>query len=645
VLLWLSGITVMAAALRLVWLDAVPGGLFFDVAANLFDVLDVQQGARPLWFSRNNGREPIVIYLQAAMALHYGATPSAAKTAVALLGILAVPATYLFGRETAAHLGEARARHVGLLAAFAIATMYWHVHFSRLGLRTIALPLFMALALGLLLRAIRRESWALGLAAGVATGLTLYTYTAARLLPLALAPFLVLAFAIGRRRPRLIATLGAYVVAATVVAAPMALQYARDPSELGGRSAAVSILNPEVGGGDPLRAAARGLAATAGAIVVRGTDSALENLPGRPLAEPLTGAAFVLGLGIALGALLRTAIARAPAALLLLSLGAMALSPALSVNPPGFVRISGMIAPLAVLVGLGLEAGGRWIAAQAGRAARPLIAATLALPLVATGYDYFWNWAPSDAAYRATMADKVEGAEMVRGWLGSGDRVFLAPLYARDYTYRFLLRDQPVESFDLGAALVLPGDGRAAVYAFPPEDRAGLVQVASRIERPATFEVRADASGQRPLLTIVRVEGSQRELTTARWRFDNQIGLVGAWLESGQTRPGGLVTLALHWLVLAQPSRDYSVFVHARDARGQTRFQRDRMPGDGSLPTGQWRVGDLIGDYYDLEVPRGVAAGEYRLVVGLYDLATGRRLHLTQDGQPNEVEVARVWVG
>src|SRR6185295_12249393 len=84
--LWLAGITLLGAALRLVWLDRIPGGLYFDVAANLFDVLDVLDGARPIWFPRNNGREPLMLYLQAATALIWGPTPLAAEVAAAVLG-------------------------------------------------------------------------------------------------------------------------------------------------------------------------------------------------------------------------------------------------------------------------------------------------------------------------------------------------------------------------------------------------------------------------------------------------------------------------------------------------------------------------------------------------------------------------------
>src|SRR5262245_2522125 len=51
-----GAVLLLAAALRLAGLADLPGGLHFDLAANLFDALDVLDGARPIYFPRNNGR-------------------------------------------------------------------------------------------------------------------------------------------------------------------------------------------------------------------------------------------------------------------------------------------------------------------------------------------------------------------------------------------------------------------------------------------------------------------------------------------------------------------------------------------------------------------------------------------------------------
>jgi hypothetical protein len=70
-----------------------------------------------------------------------------------------------------------------LLAAAALATMRWHIHFSRVGIEPVLVPLFLTLILWALWRARRTNSPAAWLALGVVVGLTPYTYPAGRLLP------------------------------------------------------------------------------------------------------------------------------------------------------------------------------------------------------------------------------------------------------------------------------------------------------------------------------------------------------------------------------------------------------------------------------------------------------------------------------
>src|SRR5439155_9173648 len=76
---------------------------------------------------------------------------------------------------------------VGLLTAALAAASYWMLQESRLGMRPIALPLFLALASGFGWVAARHaRAWAWP-AAGLALGLSLYTYLPARLFPLLVA--------------------------------------------------------------------------------------------------------------------------------------------------------------------------------------------------------------------------------------------------------------------------------------------------------------------------------------------------------------------------------------------------------------------------------------------------------------------------
>lgn len=95
----------------------------------------------------------------------------------------------------------------------------------------------------------------------------------------------------------------------------------------------------------------------------------------------------------------------------------------------------------------------------------------------------------------------------------------------------------------------------------------------------------------------------------------------------GQTWP-----ITLYWQATQELPADYTVFVHLYDSQGNKIAQSDSPPGGGWLPTSRWEKGDIIPDKHDLNVPPGIPPGEYRLVVGIYLLATMERLPVAGEG-------------
>ena len=83
-------------------------------------------------------------------------------------------------------------------------------------------------------------------------------------------------------------------------------------------------------------------------------------------------------------------------------------------------------------------------------------------------------------------------------------------------------------------------------------------------------------------------------------------------------RPGDTLALTLLWRPLRQPTGDYLVFVHLRDANGRTVAQRDTRPQNNGYPTPRWRAGELVLDIADLDLPATLAPGRYTVVLGLY---------------------------
>ena len=102
--------------------------------------------------------------------------------------------------------------------------------------------------------------------------------------------------------------------------------------------------------------------------------------------------------------------------------------------------------------------------------------------------------------------------------------------------------------------------------------------------------------------------------------------LAGYTVSSLSVAPGDKLSLQLVWQAVAETARSYRVFVHLRDAAGLPAIQSDAVPAQWTRPTTGWAVGEFIVDTHTLVVGAGTASGDYSLVAGLYDPATGERL-------------------
>jgi hypothetical protein len=97
------------------------------------------------------------------------------------------------------------------------------------------------------------------------------------------------------------------------------------------------------------------------------------------------------------------------------------------------------------------------------------------------------------------------------------------------------------------------------------------------------------------------------------------------------TRSPGLLTVTPAWDVRALPEADYLVFLHLLDSRGQRVAQLNVAPGGAEFPaTSAWQPGRQIAVPLPLALPADLPKGEYRLLMGLYDVANDRRPPLTE---------------
>lgn len=105
----------------------------------------------------------------------------------------------------------------------------------------------------------------------------------------------------------------------------------------------------------------------------------------------------------------------------------------------------------------------------------------------------------------------------------------------------------------------------------------------------------------------------------------------GATLPQGKATPGDDLLITLHWKAVSNPKGDYSVFVHLLGPDGSLVDQQDNVPLQGRYPVALWEPEEQIDDPYEVSIPRDAPSGTYRIVAGMYEWRTGRRLPLSVD--------------
>jgi hypothetical protein len=147
-----------------------------------------------------------------------------------------------------------RLQMIALLAATGLAISYWHVYFSRLGLRAILLPPLLLAMIWCFWQGWypspniqERRIWLRILwliIAGFLLGLTFYTYLAARLLPFLFITFVVVELIINKSTDKKQAIAGFVIfgLTATLVIIPLALYFQQNPQAFNSRTQAISIL-------------------------------------------------------------------------------------------------------------------------------------------------------------------------------------------------------------------------------------------------------------------------------------------------------------------------------------------------------------------------------------------------------------------
>jgi hypothetical protein len=181
-----------------------------------------------------------------------------------------------------------------------------------------------------------------------------------------------------------------------------------------------------------------------------------------------------------------------------------------------------------------------------------------------------------------------------------------------------------------------------------------LPQALAGGEYPLTLGFRNLSTGLDTELVMplgeLAVERRVRPLTTGRLlaNFRQRVGLVSAtarnglagrrtapWSDPLMAEPGEAIHLTLEWKSLAPAEESYTVFVHLIDGADQPIVALDYTPLGGSTPTHlwipKWLPGQQMLDPYRLEIPAGLPPGTYFIEAGLYEMTSGRRLHMADE--------------
>jgi len=121
---------------------------------------------------------------------------------------------------------------------------------------------------------------------------------------------------------------------------------------------------------------------------------------------------------------------------------------------------------------------------------------------------------------------------------------------------------------------------------------------------------------QNPIKRALVPELPKEKVRPAKFNFDDQVELVGWYIDPPNPKPGTRIEISLYWKALKKPTRNWKIFVHV-DGSG-SRIHGDHDPVEGLYPPTNWNPGDIVRDVYTTDVKSDKASGRYTVWAGLY---------------------------
>ena len=639
---WLLLLTILigAAGLRLWRINSLPPGFHLDESFEGLEAWRILTDAtyRPIFLAGNSGVLVLNAYANALMFWlfqRFGgeAGPVAMRVTAACFGVLGVAALYGLAGELQKLSKSRLSVWFPFFAAASLTLMRWHIHFSRIGIEPILVPVLWASAIGLLLHGWRTGNWLSFAGCGVLVAASMYAYQAAWVIPPLMAPVMLLLLLqdpstgtlqfsnlriqawLPRLRTRRGVGLGVTVLVTLLFLIPFIHYTWRN-----GDSVLLRQTQVAASGGAESDPSSTIWNDTVGTVLMYspfgapGDQSFRRNIPGEPVLNLWQDLLFFLGLAIAIWRV------RQPGyAITLMSLVALLLPGALSNHAPHFHRILGASGPTAMLCAIGLDWLWQWRrltnderrTTKANDVRRSSFVVRqlswLSLLLLFLGgvtsiQDYFVRWAALPRLYYAFDTGLWQVGQQV-AQLPPGQPVYITPRELVHPTLAFALRNthpapirfngqhifpltaqvspQPeiyavIEDEDSRTHLLLPGIFPTATIQKEILDLAGKVYARFYV-RPPNVVPQHPPQFPRPAI------------------LGDGITLLGYDIQPKTIHPGEIVYLQLHWLVETKPTANWTVFTHllAKDAAGNLKLVagQDNPPGENTLTTDRWQPG------------------------------------------------------
>lgn len=483
----LISLVALIAYFRFGKLAEIPAEMNSDHAEKILDILRLLYGQTNIFFPNNGGREALQMYLAAGLNSLTGVPLGfmTLKTVSTLAGFMALPFLYLAGKEIANW-------RVGLLAVGFAGVAYWPNVVSRLGLRLPFYILFTALIFYFLVRGLRRSRRNDFILLGISLGLSMYGYSANRILPLvllvAVGLYLLHRQSRNYREQTIWFTLLAFVIAG-VIFLPLLRFILEQPEAFFYRTLT------RMGGAE------QPLPAPAWLIFLQNTGRALTmfswsngevwttSVPYRPALEVTTGALFWAGVIVIFMAYFRYR--HWLHIFLLVSIPLLMLPSTLSLafpaENPNLYRTGGVVVPVFLVVGLALDGVMRSLQESFHRSGIKIawgLTGLLFLFSAYQGYDLVFNQYANQ--YRLSSWNTSEMGKLAKDFSGtfnSPENVWIMGFpYWVDTRLVAIITGEPLRDLALFPDQVakLPESGAAWLFIINPADQEAVSALQTR---------------------------------------------------------------------------------------------------------------------------------------------------------------------